>query len=539
MSSRDPLDREESIARMLRPLGRGPLTLQQARRAGQLLGMHWSSVYRLRRRFLADPVASAVKRGKRGPRSGGRRLGPRVEAVVDEVLTDWLPRQRHPAHPLLDMFMEVRRRCARAGLQAPSRNTVARRWTDHREALALEQAKSPAASVAPGSLVAARPLEIVQIDHTQADVLVVDECFRRPIGRPWLTLAIDVATRCVVSLYLGMERPGAATVALVLTRIALPKAPWLAKLGVEADWPMHGVPTVLHLDNAAEFKSRALRAGCSQYGVELMYRPVGRPHFGGHIERLNRTLMERLRGLPGATDSSPKGRKARAPEKEAALTLREFERWLALEVAQRYHHSEHRGLMGATPASSWAALTESAPVRELPGGADGALRFLVHFLPMARRRIQADGLTLFYIRYWHPIFAAWRQTHRDVTVRYHPEDLSRIFVGTSGRDFIEVRYGDARRPPISLAEQRAAVRFLREQGQRSLSEMLVFKAIEEQRRLVSRARGTTQRQQFRHGKAPGHDTVPPPASAFSASATPPEPTVDYSKTAPPFEVEQW
>ncbi|MDB5787329.1 MAG: transposase [Caballeronia mineralivorans] len=42
-----------------------------------------------------------------------------------------------------------------------------------------------------------------------------------------------------------------------------------------------------------------------------MYRPVGRPHFGGHIERLNRTLMERIRGLPGATESSPKGRKAR------------------------------------------------------------------------------------------------------------------------------------------------------------------------------------------------------------------------------------
>jgi hypothetical protein len=33
-----------------------------------------------------------------------------------------------------------------------------------------------------------------------------------------------------------------------------------------------------------------------------MYRPVGRPHFGGHIERLNRTLMERCevyQGRPG------------------------------------------------------------------------------------------------------------------------------------------------------------------------------------------------------------------------------------------------
>ena len=537
MSSPGPSDREGSIARVLRPLGHGPLTLQQARRAAQLLGMHWSSIYRLRRRFLADPVASSLRPRKAGPRRGGRRLSARVDRVIDEVLTDWLPRQRHLAHPLLDLVTEVRSRCARTGLQMPSRNTVARRWSAHREALALEHAKLPAASVPPGSLVAARPLEIVQIDHTQADVMVVDECFRRPLGRPWLTLAVDVATRCVVGMYLGMERPGAAAVALVLTRIALPKAPWLARLGVEADWPMHGIPTVLHLDNAAEFKSRALRSGCSQYGVELMYRPVGRPHFGGHIERLNRTLMERLRGLPGATGSSTKGRKARAPENEATLTLRELERWLALEVAQRYHHSPHHGLLGATPASHWDVLTQAVPVRLLGNAPDEPLRYLVQFLPMARRRIQKDGLTLFYIRYWHPIFDAWRRTGREVTVRYHPEDLSRVFVGTSGRDFVEVGYGDARRPPISLAEQRAAVRLLREQGQRSLSEMLVFKAIEEQRRLVSRARGATRRR--RQARPSGRDTGVPPAAPLPAAVAPAEPAVDYSKDLAPFEVEQW
>ncbi|KDR24554.1 hypothetical protein BG60_05720, partial [Caballeronia zhejiangensis] len=189
-----------------------------------------------------------------------------------------------------------------------------------------------------------------------ADLLVVDDLLRRPLGRPWLSLAVDVATRCVVGFYVGMDRPGAATVALLLTRVVLPKAEWLEKLGVQAEWPMHGVPRVLHLDNAAEFKSRALLAGCAEYGIELMYRPVGRPHFGGHIERLNRTLMERVHGLPGSTGSSPKGRKARAPEKQAALTLHEFEQWLALEIAQRYHHSAHRGLLGATPASTWTSL---------------------------------------------------------------------------------------------------------------------------------------------------------------------------------------
>ncbi|WP_176071252.1 hypothetical protein [Piscinibacter koreensis] len=40
-------DREQRIARVLRPLGTAPLSREQAERAGQLLGLHWTSVYRL------------------------------------------------------------------------------------------------------------------------------------------------------------------------------------------------------------------------------------------------------------------------------------------------------------------------------------------------------------------------------------------------------------------------------------------------------------------------------------------------------------
>lgn len=43
-------------------------------------------------------------------------------------------------------------------------------------------------------------LERVQIDHTVVDVMVVDERHRLPIGRPHVTAAIDVATRCIVGL---------------------------------------------------------------------------------------------------------------------------------------------------------------------------------------------------------------------------------------------------------------------------------------------------------------------------------------------------
>ncbi|TCW78892.1 transposase [Burkholderia sp. SRS-46] len=531
--------REITVARILRPLGNGPLTKAQALKAAQLLDVHWTTIYRLRRRFLANPVASAVKPRGRGPKTGGRRLGARAEAIIDEVLTTWLPRQPPLAHPLSDLVLEIRRRCTAAGVTPPSRNSVDRRWTAHREIAVLELAGKTAS--APGNFVVHHPLDVVQVDHTQADILVVDAISRRPIGRPWLSLAVDVATRCVVGFYVGMDRPGAATVALLLTRVALSKAAWLDKLGVQLEWPMRGVPTVLHLDNAAEFKSRALRSGCSEYGIELMYRPVGRPHFGGHIERLNRTLMERVHGLPGTTGSSPKGRKARPPEKQAALTLQEFERWLALEIGQRYHNSAHRGLHGATPSSMWDALKGATVTSRLPATPEAEWQFLLQFLPVARRTIQANGLTLFHIRYWHPIFSAWRLDRRTVTVRYHPEDLSRIFVSLSGKDFIEVRFADLRHPPISLWEQRSAVLHLRDQGHASISEAMVFRAIEEQRRLVDQAQRRTRRAK-RQGPDPDHRrsrkishtlVSEPPSVDQQAEA------VDYSKPAPAYDAEQW
>ena len=100
---------------------------------------------------------------------------------------------------------------------------------------------------------------------------------------------------------------------------------------------------------------------------------------------------------------------------------------------------------------------------------------------------------------------------------------------------IEVRYADLRRAPISLWEQRAAVRFLRSQGHGEVSEMLLFKAIEEQRRLVARARTQTQRLRRKPQRTPPDDSV------LRASVRPasPETEVDYSKPAPAYEVEQW
>ena len=137
-----------------------------------------------------------------------------------------------------------------------------------------------------GSLEAEWPLSLVQIDHTLVDVIVVDSVNRAPIQRPWLTLAIDVYSRCVAGFHLSLEPPSATSVALCIAHAVLPKQHWLDERKIEGAFPTSGLMSRLHLDNAKEFHSEALRRGCEQYGISIDYRPVRTPHYGGHIERL-------------------------------------------------------------------------------------------------------------------------------------------------------------------------------------------------------------------------------------------------------------
>jgi putative transposase len=257
--------------------------------------------------------------------------------------------------------------------------------------------------------------------------------------------------------------------------------------------------------------------------------------------------MDRLRGLPGATaEAAVRPRRGRAkPQEGAALTLAEFERWIALEIAERYHQSPHRGLMGATPASLWQTLTVQHPPRLLPAAVDAQLSFLIRFLPLAQRSVQNDGLTLAYIRYWHPVFASWRAQGKRVLVRYHPEDLSRIYASVNGKDYVEAPYADLRRPRISLAEQRAVCKMLRIEGQRVLTEERLFAAIEAQREIVRRALADTRRVRREERKGGGQGrgarkrSTPIAGAVWKPPPEPPSDEVDYSKPAPPYPVELW
>ena len=342
----------------------------------------------------------------------------------------------------------------------------------------------------------------------------------------------------VAGFYLTLEAPSTVSVALAIQHLVQPKEAWLGGLGIDAEWPTSGFPDAIHVDNAKEFRSRALRRGAEEYGIELIHRPIATPHYGGHIERLIGTMMGAVHLLPGTTFSGIEERGGYDSAANATMTMDELERWMALEIT-RYHADRH-GTLGMPPLAAWheAAARRVRSVRH-PYDLAG---FMVDFLPSVDRLVRRDGIHLFGLRYWDDVLSIWAgRLDRPLRVSYDPRDLSRVFVRAPDGTRWPIRFADLRRPAITLGEHRRARTALRERGLALVDEQLIFETIEAQRALVHEAtRRTKAARQLAErrdralasepNKSPARTTTPPQAVE--------DRPIDWSKI-PVYAVEEW
>ena len=517
---------------------------QAADAAAQALGLSRRQVYVLiRRARQGSGLVTDLAPGQSGGGKGRGRLPESVERIIRELLQKrFLTKQKRS---LAAFHREVALACKTHKLRAPARNTVALRiaaldplkTARRREGQDASRDLQGVGGVPPAVTL---PLEQIQIDHTVIDLIVVDERDRQPIGRPYLTVAIDVFTRCVLGMVVTLEAPSAVSVGLCLVHVACDKRPWLEGLNVEMDWPMSGKPKLLYLDNAAEFKSEALRRGCEQHGIQLDYRPPGQPHYGGIVERIIGTAMQMIHDeLPGTTFSNPDQRGDYDSENKAALTLHELERWLTLAVGT-YHGSVHNGLL-QPPVARWSEAVTRVGV---PAVVTRATAFLVDFLPIIRRTLTRTGFVIDHIHYYADTLKPWiarRDRWPAFLIRRDPRDISRIWVlEPEGQHYLEIPYRTLSHPAVTLWEQRQALTKLRQQGREQVDESALFRMIGQMREIVTTAQKATRKarrdaDRRQHLKA----SVPPD------KPTPPEtdvadPQADNLPPAKPFDqIEEW
>jgi putative transposase len=475
---------------------RGAIGIDAADRAAAELGISRRQVYVLldRHRHGSGLVTDLAVRRSSGGKGGNRLPEPIEEIICDLIRRRFLTRQKRSVAAL---HREIAGACAARGLKTPTRNTVARRISmlnpvDVGRRREGADAVRPLQSAGGDVPVIGSILDQVQIDHTVIDVIIVDGHERRSIGRPYLTVAIDVYSRALVGMVVTLEPPSAVSVGLCLAHAAGDKRPWLERLGVEVDWPMSGKPKSLYLDNAAEFKSEALRRGCEQHGIGLTYRPPGRPHYGGVVERVIGTAMRQIHELPGTTFSNPVERGRYDSEKMAALTLSELEKWLVLAVAA-YHGTMHSTL-GQTPAGKWAS---GVAATGTPAVTANQTSFLVDFLPVIRRTLTRTGFVIDHVRYFANALKPWigrKDSLGPFIIRRDPRDISRVWVlEPDGHHYVEVPYRSISNPAVSVWEHRQALARIRERGAGQVDEAALFRMIEHMRHLSEIAAKTTKR----------------------------------------------
>ncbi len=543
----EPLWREaERRAAVLRPLSAlSACSREDACAAAAALGVTERQIYRLLRRCReAGGALTAMVSGISGGGRGKSRIDARRDALVRDVVAEfYLTPQRLSAQRIV---VEVRRRAREQDLRPPSASTVRRRIA----ALSLEERRQRGDVAVPQAVLGltvtkTAPLEMVQIDHTPVDLVLVDPIERRPIGRPWITVGIDVFSRCIAGFHITLESPSATSVGLCLTHIASDKRSWLEGIGVDAEWPVSGCPRCIGVDNAKEFHSEALERGCAQHDIAIDWRPLGRPQIGGVVERVIGTLMELVHGLPGTTFSNVMQRGRYDSDKAACLTLAELERWLTVAIAKLYHLSPHAGLDGEAPMRRYqdGVRALAAEGRGPPAPRDPRA-FLIDFLPVIRRTLRRDGVVIDHIHYFSDALRPWIERDgpaRRVVIRRDPRDLSRIYIhDPDDGGYLEVGYRELVRPPVSLWEHRLARARLRQQRSVEVDEAALFGAIEEMRTIEAQAQATTRTTRRNQARRLGLRMLAEPNPRPVSDASPLQArVVERAGSFEPFDVEEW
>ena len=286
------------------------------------------------------------------------------------------------------------------------------------------------------------PLDVIEIDHTPADVFVIDGRDGVPIGRPWIAIAIDRCTRMPLGISAGFDPPSAHSVMQCLRNAVMPKT-YVQRYvdagvwDVRGDWPAWGRPRLLRCDRARENIGTDLDVLAESLPIKVLDVKAGRrPYHKGAIERflgtLNRTLLQEQRGT---TFSSIADRGDYDPKKNAVLTFEDFLERLHIWLIDVYMRREHRELRD-TPLAVWNRKVLQHKIAPIDNAAD----ILPLFGRVEHRILRRTGIQFANLFYTSPELVALRGNRkfmrsleyvdhkRKVRFRYDTSDLGAIHV---------------------------------------------------------------------------------------------------------------
>lgn len=289
-----------------------------------------------------------------------------------------------------------------------------------------------------------------QIDATIADVYLVSRLDPNLIiGRPVLYVVIDVFSRLIVGIYVGLEGPSWVSAMMALANTAMDKVAYCAQFGIAIqpeDWPAHQLPGTF-LGDRGEIESQKIDTLINNFNVTVENTSSYRADWKGVVESRFRLLPAKFKAYtPGYIDVDFRQRGGTDYRLDAVLNLDDFTK-IIINCVLHYNNSHEiksydydRDVrtdgVPSIPCDlwEWGIRHRSGALRTFP-------QELVKFslMPKDRASVTETGIA-FRGRYYtckRAMEERWfdkaRQDGRwKVVVSYDPRDMDTIYLHPAG-----------------------------------------------------------------------------------------------------------
>lgn len=264
--------------------------------------------------------ALALIRKRRSETTYARKFDPQVEYLVGECINGYLSPQRPSQLAIISetntRFRQVNKTRIALGdppLPQPSGRSI--RWRikalDAFQVYAARHGHEAAKrhfGLYEKGIKASYPMERIEMDEWNVDVISLfgkagaldaldaldrEQRQRYEIGRRWIYVAIDCATRCVLS-FLLVENPSSENAVRAMNLIIKDKTSIAWAAGCSSPWHHHGGIGAIVTDQGSAFTSTGFRTAVTELGSTYEAPPAGIPKLRGTVERIFGTFGGQL-----------------------------------------------------------------------------------------------------------------------------------------------------------------------------------------------------------------------------------------------------
>ena len=281
-----------------------------------------------------------------------------------------------------------------------------------------------------------------QIDATIADVYLVSSLnTRRIIGRPIVYAIIDVYSRLITGIYVGLEGPSWMGAMMALDNMVADKVEFCKQYGIEIteeQWPSKYLPDIIIADRG-EFEGYSPENLINNLDVKIENTSPYRGDLKGIVERNFRTLNTKVKHkTPGAIQKEFRKRGDRDYRLDATLTLEQFTR-LYINIVLKHNWS----VIDKYPVEKEMLENEllPIPIQLWKWGIEnkkGRLRTVdrdilrLNILPRGKASVSRAGIKFKGLSYSSDkaISQQWfiKPTVRNIEIVYDPRNINKIYI---------------------------------------------------------------------------------------------------------------